>query len=71
MRIVRRTEGKAPGGDLRRRIIEVIAEYKGDDGYEYRKSFQSYNEPIVPEQGTSNDLNFYKEQWSKHFRLNH
>lgn len=49
--------------DGRRKVNRVIASYIGQDGFEYRKGFASYGEPIVPKQGTHKELNRLQEQF--------
>ena len=62
--IVSRKESHRAFGDRRRRVISIVASYQGDDGYEYRKSFESYLEPKVPTSGTHEALNLLKSQWA-------
>ena len=52
----------APTTDQRRRLNRVVAEYVGD-GERYRKSFESYSEPQIPESGTHAELNALRKQW--------
>ncbi len=49
--------------DRRRKVNRVLAAYRGEDGQEYRKSFTSYREPVVPPSGTHDELNARKEQF--------
>lgn len=63
--IVKR-ETLPPNSDRRRRVNRVVASYRGSDGHEYRKSFESYDDPTVPEHGSHKDLNALKEQWRGH-----
>ena len=63
MGIVKREEHAAPLGDERRRLIKVVASYRGTDGHEYRKGFEGYTDPRVPDRGTHSELNNLKEQW--------
>lgn len=51
--------------DGRIKVNRTIASYRGEDGYEYRKSFESKGTPKVPNQGTHQELNNLKYQWSK------
>lgn len=60
--VVRRQERHAPTKDKRRRVNYVIAEYIGEDGHSYRKGFSSYDEPIVPTEGTHAELNQQSHQ---------
>lgn len=62
-RVVRREEGAAPTADQRRRLVRITAEYRDRAGYEYRKSFESYSEPLVPLGGLHSDLNKLARQW--------
>lgn len=56
--IVSRTEGQRSFDDGRFRVIRVMASYFGEDGHEYRKSFESKGiEPTVPLYGTHKELN--------------
>ena len=55
--IIERQEKHRCISDERRRTIYVLASYIGEDGYEYRKSFESYNDPVVPKIGTHKELN--------------
>lgn len=61
--VVAREEKHVSIGDQRRRVNYVLASYFGDDGHEYRKSFESYGVPIVPDRGTHAELNKLKRQW--------
>jgi hypothetical protein len=49
--------------DHRRKVNSVVASYIGTDGHEYRKRFSSYGEPVVPTQGTQDELNALREQF--------
>lgn len=55
--IIRREEKHVPMNDQRRRVNYVLAEYAANDGERYRKAFRSYEEPIVPNQGSHEALN--------------
>ena len=47
-----------------RRIVNVItADYRGDDGHEYRKTFESYGAPDVPSHGDNVLLTAKRIQW--------
>lgn len=61
--IVERTEKHVSIGDNRRKVNYVLAAYLDDVNQEYRKSFESYNEPIVPNSGTHTQLNSLQYQW--------
>lgn len=62
--IVKREYKATPSKDRRRKMNRVIASYFDDQGNEYRKSFESYSDPIVPERGTHVELNRLAKQWS-------
>lgn len=49
--------------DNRRMVNMVTAEYLGVDGYIYRKTFESYDIPIVPQFGENKDLTAKRIQW--------
>jgi len=49
--------------DNRIKVNRTIASYRGEDGYEYRKSFESKCVPKVPSQGTHQELNNLKYQY--------
>lgn len=61
--IVSTDEKQSAIADNRRKITRVIVSYFGEDGHEYRKSFEAYGAPVVPESGTHKQLNALKEQW--------
>jgi len=61
--IVGRKEKHRPAGDHRRKINLVIASYRGEDGYEYRKAFESYGEPTVPKAGDNSEISKLKIQY--------
>jgi hypothetical protein len=61
--VIRREKKHCPITDNRRRLNYVLAEYVGDDGHEYRKSFSSYSEPIVPPSGNHEYLNSFAIQY--------
>jgi hypothetical protein len=63
VRIVSREEKHAPNGDQRRRITRVLCSYYGDDGHEYRRAFEAYGEPIIPETGTVKSTAAAQRQW--------
>ena len=50
--------------DNRRIVNTVTAEYLGEDGHAYRKTFESYGEPIVPESGDNIVLTAKRIQWT-------
>ena len=59
-----RTETKHVSiNDQRRRVFYVLAAFLDRDGFEYRKSFESYDNPTVPSQGTHRELNGVQTQW--------
>ena len=43
--------------DARFKIIRIIASYRGEDGFEYRKAFEGKTMPVVPQMGTHSELN--------------
>jgi hypothetical protein len=49
--------------DNRRMVNAVTAEYLGEDGNAYRKTFESYGEPIVPTLGDNIALTAKRIQW--------
>lgn len=50
--------------DGRVKVMRFIASYFGEDGHEYRKSFESkLIDPNVPERGTHKELNALSKQW--------
>jgi len=61
--IIRREEKHRAFGDRRRKVTHVIASYRGQDGFEYRKSFESYGEPIVPTSGSNAEITKLKIQY--------
>lgn len=61
--VVRCEEKAEVQSDRRRRVNYVLVAYRGADGSEYRKSFASYGEPVVPQSGTHSSLAALKEQW--------
>jgi len=61
--IIRREEKHRASGDRRRKINQFVASYRGDDGFEYRKSFESYGDPIVPESGDNSEITKLKIQY--------
>lgn len=53
--------------DNRVKVFKITAEYKGEDGENYRKSFEAKNGwPVVPSSGNHNELNNAKKQWPAH-----
>lgn len=61
--IVKTEHGRLDYTDQRRKLNSTIAAYYGEDGHEYRKSFEAYGVPIVPEQGTHKELNAKQKQY--------
>lgn len=61
--IVSESEGVRAVKDRRFRVYSVIASYIGADGQEYRKRFEAKNPPIVPKQGTHEELNKLRNQF--------
>ena len=60
--IVRRESNYRPSSDERRRVNYVLASYRDSQGREYRKGFSSYQDPVVPESGTIDELLAMSEQ---------
>ena len=50
--------------DNRRMVNAVTAEYRGEDGNAYRKTFESYGDPIVPSFGDNVLLTAKRIQWT-------
>lgn len=63
IRIVKTETKAAPLADERRRVNRVVASYRGEDDHEYRKAFESYGTPTVPDSGTHAELNALARQW--------
>ncbi len=63
MYIVERSEKERSFTDRRRRVNYVLASYRGEDGHEYRKAFESYGEPVVPETGTNAGITAMRTQF--------
>lgn len=62
--VVSRLPGTRSHRDQRYRVTRIIASYRGDDGHEYRKSFESRcGDPAVPSSGTHEELNAAQYQW--------
>ena len=61
--IVERAEKHRCVSDQRRRTVYVLASYRCSEGHEYRKSFESYSTPVVPERGTHAEINALKTQF--------
>jgi hypothetical protein len=45
-------------------VNAVTAEYRGEDGNAYRKTFESYGDPIVPSHGENVLLTAKRIQWT-------
>lgn len=63
-KIIKREHKVVPSKDRRRRLNRVVAAYFDSEGNEYRKSFESYSDPLVPERGSHVELNRLAKQWS-------
>ncbi len=50
--------------DNRRIVNAITAEYRGEDGNAYRKTFESYGAPIVPSHGDNVLLTSKRIQWT-------
>ena len=61
--IVRRGQKHRLSQDERSKVNYVIASYRDKDGIEYRKSFSSYGEPVIPQEGTHAELNKMEVQF--------
>ena len=61
--IVKREEKHRSFADKRRKITCVIASYIGEDGHEYRKSFESYDDPAIPKSGKNSEISTLKIQY--------
>jgi hypothetical protein len=61
--IVRREKKHRSAGDRRKKVNYVLASYIGEDGREYRKSFESYGEPFIPAFGTNEEITNMKIQY--------
>jgi hypothetical protein len=44
-------------GDQRRRVFYTLAAFVDHEGFEYRKSFESYQNPTIPAEGTHKQIN--------------
>jgi len=60
--IIKQEEKHRSFGDRRKKINYVLASYRGSDGNEYRKSFESYDTPHVPTFGTNEEITKLKIQ---------
>ena len=61
--IIRKEEKHYCIVDNRRRTNYVLASYRDNNGYEYRKSFESYGTPIIPQFGTQEEINKLRTQF--------
>lgn len=61
--VVSRDENARPMADQRRRVTRIIASYRCASGYEWRKAFESYGEPHVPEAGFNRALTAQQNQF--------
>jgi hypothetical protein len=61
--IVKRTESTRSCKDRRFKVVSVIASYTGEDNFEYRKRFESKNEPVIPNSGTHEQINKLSQQF--------
>ena len=60
---VKREEHTRSSKDRRYKVISVLCSYTGEDGHEYRKKFESKQEPIIPQTGTHEQINQYRTQY--------
>jgi len=64
LRVVRTDSCVRSFKDRRVLVNRTLAEYKGDDGEIYRKSFEvKACNPVVPQEGTHETLNAMQYQW--------
>jgi len=65
MQVVRVVEGARSFRDERRRCDMYIVAYRGEDGHEYRKSFEVKRGtvPSIPDVATHDELAQLKDQW--------
>ena len=63
IRIVKEESSARSFKDERRRVNRTTAEYFGDDGHPYRRAFESYGTPVVPESGDTGTLAMTQYQW--------
>ena len=63
IRVVLRETKHSPTQDMRRKLNYVVVSYLGTDGHEYRKSFESYSDPEIPDMGTHPEINAKSKQW--------
>ncbi len=61
--IVRITRQVGSIRDRRVIINRTTASYLGEDGQEYRKTFESKGEPVVPKVGNHENINHLKYQY--------
>lgn len=60
--ITRTEHNVRSSADRRCKVTRVIAKYYGTDGEEYRKAFEAKGTPVVPENGTHEELNSKRYQ---------
>jgi len=58
-----KAERKRSAFDNRRVVNVVIVSYVAPNGDEYRKKFESYGTPNIPQHGTSKELTEQAKQW--------
>jgi hypothetical protein len=63
VRIIKETKQRSYV-DNRRMVNTITAEYRGEDGGEYRKTFESYGVPLVPTSGDNVALTSKRIQWT-------
>ena len=63
VQVVRREEGVRSFINQRYRVTRVVAKYLGSDGELYRKPFEAKGEPMVPSEGSHEQLLAKKKQW--------
>ena len=62
-KIVRKEVHVRSAFDRRVFVTRYVCEYRGEDGEEYRKSFEAKGTPTVPERGFNLFLNEQSKQW--------
>ena len=61
IKIIRKDFGRY-ANDKRKKVNYILAEYKDNDGFVYRKSFTSYNIPKIPKARRQKELKEIKNQ---------
>jgi len=50
--------------DKRYKVTAVVASYIGEDNQEYRKKFEAKGYPVIPQEGTHEQLNALRLQFN-------